>query len=41
MRAPSEGITQLLLAWQAGDQQALDLLVPVVYESSAAWLTGR
>lgn len=32
MRAPSEGITQLLLAWQAGDQQALDLLVPVVYE---------
>lgn len=32
MRAPSQGITQLLLAWQAGDQQALDLLVPVVYE---------
>jgi RNA polymerase sigma factor (TIGR02999 family) len=33
MRAPSpQAITQLLLAWQAGDQQALDLLVPVVYE---------
>src|SRR5512144_605690 len=33
MRAPSpQAITQLLLAWQAGDQQALDELVPVVYE---------
>lgn len=33
MRAPSpQAITQLLLAWQAGDQQALDLLVPVVHE---------
>ncbi len=33
MRAPSpQAITQLLLAWRAGDQQALDLLVPVVYE---------
>ena len=33
MRAPSpQAITQLLLAWQAGDRQALDLLVPVVYE---------
>ena len=32
MRAPSQEITQLLLAWQAGDRQALDLLVPVVYE---------
>lgn len=33
MRAPSpQAITQLLLAWQAGDRQALDVLVPVVYE---------
>ena len=33
MREPSpEAITQLLLAWRAGDQQALDQLVPVVYE---------
>ena len=33
MRAPPpQAITQLLLAWQAGDRQALDLLVPVVYE---------
>ncbi len=33
MRAPSTPtITQLLLAWQAGDRQALDSLVPVVYE---------
>ena len=33
MRAPSpQAITQLLLAWQAGDRQALDLLVPVVHE---------
>jgi RNA polymerase sigma factor (TIGR02999 family) len=33
MRAPSpQAITQLLLAWQAGDRQALDRLVPVVYE---------
>lgn len=33
MRAPSPaGITQLLVAWQAGDRQALDALLPVVYE---------
>lgn len=32
MRASSQGVTRLLLAWQAGDQQALDQLVPVVYE---------
>src|SRR5512139_1518963 len=33
MRAPSpQAITRLLLAWQAGDRQALDLLVPVVHE---------
>ena len=32
MRAPSQGITHLLLAWQAGDEQALDRLLPVVYE---------
>jgi RNA polymerase sigma factor (TIGR02999 family) len=33
MRAPSpQPITQLLLAWRAGDQQALDQLVPVVYD---------
>ncbi len=33
MRAPSpRAITQLLVAWQAGDPQALDALVPVVYE---------
>jgi RNA polymerase sigma factor (TIGR02999 family) len=33
MRTPSpQAITQLLLAWQAGDEQALDQLVPVVYE---------
>jgi RNA polymerase sigma factor (TIGR02999 family) len=32
MRASSsEAITQLLLAWRAGDQQALDLLVPAVH----------
>jgi RNA polymerase sigma factor (TIGR02999 family) len=33
MRAPSpQAITRLLVAWQAGDQQALDALVPVVYD---------
>ena len=33
MRAPSPpAITQLLLAWQAGDRHALDSLVPVVHE---------
>jgi RNA polymerase sigma-70 factor (ECF subfamily) len=33
MRAPSpQGITQLLVAWQSGDRQALDALVPVVYD---------
>jgi RNA polymerase sigma-70 factor, ECF subfamily len=33
MRAPSpQAITQLLLAWQSGDRQALDALVPVVHE---------
>jgi RNA polymerase sigma factor (TIGR02999 family) len=33
MRAPSpQAITRLLLAWQAGDRHALDVLVPVVYE---------
>jgi len=33
MRAPSpQAITRLLLAWQAGDRQALDVLIPVVYE---------
>ncbi len=33
MRAHSpRAITQLLVAWQAGDQQALDALVPVVSE---------
>lgn len=32
MRGPSPpAITQLLLAWQAGDRQALDALLPVVY----------
>ena len=33
MPAPSsEAITRLLVAWQAGDRQALDALVPVVYD---------
>ena len=33
MRAPGvPAITQLLLAWQAGDRQALDALLPVVYD---------
>ncbi len=33
MRAPSfRPITQLLLAWRAGDHQALDALLPVVYD---------
>lgn len=33
MPAPSPAaITRLLVAWQAGDQQALDALLPVVYE---------
>ena len=33
MRPPSSpAVTQLLVAWQAGDRQALDALLPVVYE---------
>jgi RNA polymerase sigma factor (TIGR02999 family) len=33
MRAPPpQAITQLLVAWQAGDGRALDALVPVVYD---------
>jgi RNA polymerase sigma factor (TIGR02999 family) len=31
MEAPSQSITQLLRAWNEGDQQALDELIPLVY----------
>ena len=31
-RSTSEDITQLLLAWREGNQEALDRLMPVVYE---------
>jgi RNA polymerase sigma-70 factor, ECF subfamily len=32
MQAPSQEITQLLTAWGKGDQQALDVLTPLVYD---------
>ncbi len=32
MTATSRSVTQLLQEWQAGDRQALDRLIPVVYE---------
>lgn len=31
-RAPDRTVTDLLLTWRAGDQNALDLLIPKVYE---------
>jgi RNA polymerase sigma factor (TIGR02999 family) len=31
MTAPSEVVTQLLVAWSGGDQKALDKLMPLVY----------
>jgi len=31
MTAPSEEVTQLLVAWSSGDQRALDKLMPLIY----------
>lgn len=32
MTAPSQDVTRLLLQWRSGDRDALDQLIPVVYE---------
>ncbi|HEV2666982.1 MAG TPA: ECF-type sigma factor, partial [Blastocatellia bacterium] len=41
----SQGVTQLLRAWRAGDQTALDLLLPMVYDElrrlAAHYLRGE
>lgn len=39
-RASPESVTQLLVAWQNGSQQALDQLMPLVYEELRA-IAGR
>jgi RNA polymerase sigma-70 factor (ECF subfamily) len=36
----SEAVTRLLVAWQNGSQQALDQLMPLVYEELRA-IAGR
>ena len=36
----SEGVTRLLVEWQNGDQQALDSLIPLVYQELRA-IAGR
>lgn len=32
MASPSKDVTQLLLDWSDGDRQALDQLLPLVYD---------
>ena len=32
MTVSPQGVTQLLVAWRGGDQQALDKLIPLVYD---------
>jgi len=39
MDSPHE-ITQLLLAWEQGDQFAFERLMPLVYENCGVWLGG-
>ena len=34
--APTTNVTQLLLDWRAGKQEALDRLMPVVYDERLA-----
>ena len=36
----SDGVTQLLVQWQNGDQKALDSLIPLVYQELRA-IAGR
>lgn len=36
MASEKQGVTQLLLAWNAGDPQALDALLPLVYDELRA-----
>jgi CheY-like chemotaxis protein len=35
-----QGITQLLRQWSSGNKDALDALMPLVYEPSIAWLSA-
>ena len=36
----SVAITELLLAWNNGDEQALERLVPVVHDELPGWRIG-
>ena len=35
--AVETGVTKLLIEWNSGNQAAMDLLVPLVYERCAGW----